>query len=242
MKLDISKFENNQTKNDLKKMSEFMGNCFQINDIGAKQIASEQIMLSANLIKLRHTRNAEERIREQQLNKYGMTGENSLKRAIQADFSFMIDNIQPEPEQQDEPETIGNKLKQKITRAIKTEENPDLMRQNTMIKLVGAFKKSFIETKQGQKGESQERTEKKLVKAEEARLNLITKNAQKLITIDILETRAASNKAFYWCLRILKSRPYFIIVNLVIIGNTLTLSLDHYPMTEQNEIFFEVLN
>lgn len=39
-------------------------------------------MLSANLIKLRHTRNAEERIREQQLNKYGMTGENSLKRAI----------------------------------------------------------------------------------------------------------------------------------------------------------------
>lgn len=57
-----------------------------------------------------------------------------------------------------------------------------------------------------------------------------------------IEDRAESNKLYYFCFRMVQSRHFIRFINLVIIMNTVVLSLDKYPPDPKEQSIVEILN
>lgn len=57
-----------------------------------------------------------------------------------------------------------------------------------------------------------------------------------------IEDRAESNKVYYFCYRMVLSRHFTRFINLIIIMNTVILSLDKYPPNPEEQYIVETLN
>ena len=70
----------------------------------------------------------------------------------------------------------------------------------------------------------------------------IIDEAEDILEQDIVESRAKNNCLYHRCLRIQQSNSFTVFIALCIIGNTIVLGFDRYPIDTQTERMIEFFN